>query len=181
MIPSKLFLTKGVGRHREKLHSFELALRDAGIAHLNLVMVSSVIPPECEVIAKDKGLQQLQPGQITYVVMAKNETNEPHRLLSASVGLAAPADKTIHGYISEHHAFGQAGEVAGDYAENLAATMLATTLGLEFDAEQAWDQRKQHYRASELIIRTTNITQSATGDKHGIWTTVVAVSVFVPE
>lgn len=180
MIPSKLFLTKGVGRHREKLHSFELALRDAGIAYLNLVMVSSVIPPACEVVTRDKGLDLLVPGQITYVVMAKTETNEPHRLLSASVGLALPADKTMHGYISEHHAFGQAGEVAGDYAEDLAATMLATTLGLEFDVEQAWDQRKQHYRTSELIIRTANITQSATGDKHGVWTTVVAASVFIP-
>lgn len=180
MIPGKLFLTKGVGRHREKLHSFELALRDAGIAHLNLVMVSSIIPPACEVVPKDKGLSQLLPGQITYVVMAKNETNEPHRLLSASVGLALPAEKTMHGYISEHHSFGQTGEVAGDYAEDLAATMLATTLGLEFDVEQAWNQRKQHYRTSELIIRTANTTQSATGDKHGVWTTVIAASVFIP-
>lgn len=180
MVPSKLFLTKGIGRHREKLHSFELALRDAGIAHLNLVTVSSVLPPACEVIARDKGLAMLSAGEITYVVLARNETNEPHRLLSSSVGLAVPADKTIHGYISEHHAFGQTGETAGDYAEDLAATMLATTIGLEFDAEQAWDQRKQHYRTSELIIRTTNITQSATGDKQGRWTTVVAAVVFIP-
>ncbi|MCI0504773.1 MAG: arginine decarboxylase, pyruvoyl-dependent [Gammaproteobacteria bacterium] len=180
MIPNKLFLTKGAGRHREKLHSFELALRDAGIAHLNLVTVSSVLPPACDVIPKDKGLTLLSPGEITYVVLARNETSEPHRLLSASVGLAIPADKHMHGYISEHHAFGQAGEITGDYAEDLAATMLATTVGLDFDAEQAWDQRKQHYRTSELIIRTTNVTQSATGDKHGLWTTVVAAAVFAP-
>ena len=180
MIPTKLFLTRGVGRHREKLHSFELALRDAGIAPLNLVSVSSVLPPGCDVIPRDRGLTLLAPGEITYVVLARNETNEPHRLLSASVGLAIPADKTMHGYISEHHAFGQTDEIAGDYAEDLAATMLATTVGLEFDAEQAWDQRKQHYRTSELIIRTTNVTHSATGDKQGLWTTVVAAAVFVP-
>ena len=180
MVPSKLFLTKGVGRHREKLHSFELALREAGIANFNLVTVSSVLPPGCEVINRDKGLSHLSAGEITYVVMARNETNEAHRLLSASVGLAVPADTHIHGYISEHHAYGQSGEIAGDYAEDLAATMLATTIGLEFDVEQAWDQRKQHYRTSEMIIRTTNITQSATGDKQGLWTTVVAAVVFVP-
>jgi len=60
-------------------------------------------------------------------------------------------------------------QIDGDYAEDLAATMLATTLGLDFDAEQAWDQRKQHYRTSKLIIRTTNITHSATGDKKMIF------------
>ena len=180
MVPGRLFLTKGVGRHREKLHSFELALRDAGIAHLNLVVVSSVLPPGCEVVSKEKGLGQLEPGEITYVVMARNETNEPHRLLSASVGLAVPANPSVHGYISEHHAYGQTDEISGDYAEDLAATMLATILGLDFDAEQAWDQRKQHYRTSELIIRTTNETHSATGDKHGLWTTVAAAVVFIP-
>jgi len=179
MVPGKLFLTKGVGRHREKLHSFEMALCDAG-AHLNLVTVSSVLPPKCEVVPRDKGLSMLSSGEITYVVMARNETDEPHRLLSASVGLAIPANNSVHGYISEHHAYGQTDKIAGDYAEDLAATMLATTLGLEFDAEQAWDQRKQQYRTSELIIRTTNATHSATGDKHGLWTTVVAAVVFVP-
>jgi arginine decarboxylase len=180
MIPSKLFLTRGVGRHREKLQSFELALRDAGIAHLNLVGVSSIFPPACELVTRDKGLPRLSPGEITHVVLARNETNEPHRLLSASIGLALPADKSAYGYISEHHAFGQNGDTAGDYAEDLAATMLATTMGLEFDPDAAWDQKKQLFRTSDLIIKTTNATHSATGDKHGRWTTVVAAAVFVP-
>lgn len=180
MIPRKLFLTHGVGRQREKLQSFELALRDAGIAQLNLVSVSSIVPPGCDLISKDKGLPLLAPGEITYVVLARNDSNEPHRLLSASVGLALPANKEAYGYISEHHAYGQTDEMAGDYAEDLAATMLATTMGLEFDAGAAWDQKKQLFRTSELIIKTTNATQSATGDKHGAWTTVIAAAVFIP-
>jgi arginine decarboxylase len=40
-----MFFTKGMGRHREQLTSFELALRDAGIAHVNLVTVSSIFRP----------------------------------------------------------------------------------------------------------------------------------------
>ena len=32
MVPKRMFFTKGVGKHRERLTSFELALRDAGIA-----------------------------------------------------------------------------------------------------------------------------------------------------
>jgi len=180
MIPSALFLTRGAGRHREKLQSFELALRDAGIAHLNLVNVSSIVPPACHLLPRNKGLHRLAPGEITYVVLARNETNEPHRLLSASVGLALPSVKSRYGYISEHHAFGQTGETAGDYAEDLAATMLATTMGLEFDPEDAWDKKKQLFRTSQIIIKTTNATQSATGDKKGRWTTVVAAAVFIP-
>lgn len=180
MIPRQLFLTHGVGRHREKLQSFELALREAGIAQFNLVSVSSIVPPRCEHIAREKGLAHLAPGEITYAVLARNETNEPHRLLSASVGLAVPANKEVYGYISEHHTFGQTEEDAGDYAEDLAATMLATTLGLEFDPNAAWDQKKQLFRTGEIVIRTTHATQSATVDRHGSWTTVVAAAVFVP-
>jgi len=179
VIPKRIFLTHGVGRHREKLQSFELALRDAGIAHLNLVSVSSIFPPACELVTRDKGLAQLSPGQITHAVLARNETNEPHRLLSASVGIALPADKTAYGYISEHHAFGQTHEASSDYAEDLAATMLATTMGLDFDPDAAWDKKKQLFRTSDLIIKTTNATRSATGDKNGRWTTVVAAAVFL--
>jgi arginine decarboxylase len=181
MIPKYFFLTKGVGKHKDQLQSFELALRNAGIHHCNLVNVSSIIPPGCKLISKEKGLKMLRPGEITFVVMAKNQTNEPHRLIAASIGVAIPSGKNNYGYLSEHHSFGQTDEAAGDYAEDLAATMLATTMGIPFDPQTAWDERKQLFRASGLIIKTTNITQSATGDKNGLWTTVIAAAVFVPD
>lgn len=180
MIPSGLFLTHGVGHHREKLQSFELALRDAGIAHLNLVSVSSIVPPGCDILSRDRGLARLLPGQITYVVLARNDTDEPHRLLSASVGLALPSREGAYGYISEHHAFGQTSEATGDYAEDLAATMLATTMGVQFDPDADWDQKKQAFHTGGLTIRTTNATQSAKAGKDSLWTTVMAAAVFVP-
>jgi arginine decarboxylase len=180
MIPKYLFLTKGVGKHKEYLQSFELALRSAGIHHCNIVNVSSIIPPGCKLISREKGLKMLNPGEITFVVLAKNSTNEPHRLIAASIGVAIPSGKNNYGYLSEHHSFGQTDEVAGDYAEDLAATMLATTMGLQFDSETAWDERKQLFKTSGLIIKTTNITQSAAGNKKGVWTTVIAAAVFVP-
>jgi len=180
MIPKHFFLTKGVGKHKEYLQSFELALRSAGIQHCNIVNVSSIIPPGCKLIPKEKGLKMLKPGEIIYVVLAKNSTNEPHRLIAASIGVAIQSGKNNYGYLSEHHSFGQTDEVAGDYAEDLAATMLATTMGIQFDPETAWDERKQLFKTSGLIIKTTNITQSAKGDKNGLWTTVVAAAVFLP-
>jgi arginine decarboxylase len=179
MIPRYFFLTNGVGRHKDPLQSFELALRDAGIHHCNLVNVSSIIPPCCRFIAREKGLKMIEPGEMIYVVLAKNSTNEPHRLIAASVGAAIPSRKTDYGYLSEHHSFGQTDETAGNYSEDLAATMLATTMGIPFDPEIAWDERKQIFKTSRLIIRTTNITQSAVGDRNGSWTTVVAAAVFV--
>ncbi len=180
MIPKHFFLTKGVGKHKEYLQSFELALRNAGIQYCNLVNVSSIIPPGCKLITREKGLSMLEAGEITFIVLARNSTNEPHRLIASSIGAAIPSGKSNYGYLSEHHSFGQTDEVAGDYAEDLAATMLATTMGLQFDPETAWDERKQLFKTSGLIIKTTNITQSATGDKNGLWTTVIAAAVFIP-
>lgn len=180
MVPTKVFFTKGVGRHREQLASFEMALRDAGIEKFNLVTVSSIFPPGCKIVPRAQGLDELKPGEIVFCVMYDNRNNEPNRLMAASVGLALPADNAQYGYLSEHKSYGETEERAGEYAEDLAASMLATTLGLEFDPNAAWDEREQLYKASGKIIKTTNITQSAIGHKDGLWTTVLAAAVFVP-
>lgn len=177
--PRELLLTKGVGRHKEDLASFEEALRDAQVARLNLVNVSSIFPPHCNLISREKGLRKLKDGQITYCVMSRNSTNEHRRLVASSVGLAIPSDSTQYGYLSEHKGFGQTESEAGDYAEDIAASMLATILGIDFDADAAWDKRKEIWKISRQIVKTTNITQSAIGIKD-IWTTVVAVAVFLP-
>jgi arginine decarboxylase len=179
-VPTKIFFTKGVGRHKEYLTSFELALRSAGVEICNLVTVSSIYPVGCKKISKEDGLKELSPGQITFAVMARNSTNEPNRLIAASIGAALPADPTQYGYLSEHHPFGETEKVAGEYAEDLAATMLATTLGVEFNPDTDWSERENIYKMSGKIVRSFNITQSAEGDKNGLWTTVLAVGVLLP-
>src|SRR5918994_5921343 len=179
MVPKRVFFTKGVGVHKEKLASFELALRAAGLAHCNLVLVSSIYPPSCKIISKEEGLKLLQPGEIVFAVYDRESNNEPNRLIAASVGLAIPADSSMHGYLSEHHSFGETDEKAGEYAEDLAASMLATTVGIEFDPELDWDEREHIFKMSGKIVRTSNITQSAVGNKDGLWTTVFTAAVFV--
>lgn len=181
MIPRRVFVTKGVGIHKDMLSSFEVALRAAGIEKFNLVYVSSILPPNCKIVSKKEGLKRLRPGQITYCIMARNQTNEPNRLVSAALGIALPKDQSNYGYVSEHHSFGQTARVAGEYAEDLAATMLATTLGIPFDPDLAWDDRKQVYQASGHIFKTRHICQSAEGHKDGLWTTVIAAVVFIFE
>lgn len=181
IVPKRMFFTKGVGYHKNKLQSFELALRDAGIEICNLVTVSSIFPPKCKIITKNEGIQCLSPGQITFVVMAREATNEPDRLISAAIGLAQPKDKKQYGYISEHHAFGETTKKTGDFAEDLAATMLASTLGIELDPDTAWDERKELYIVGKKQFISRSIAKSAKGHKDGLWTTVLACAVMLLE
>ena len=176
--PSKMFLTKGVGKHREKLASFEMALRHAGIAQCNLVRVTSILPGNCKLISREEGQKLLTPGQVVFCVISDNATCEPHRLIAASVGVSIPNEPSHYGYLSEHHSFGETEEKAGDYAEDLAASMLATVLGVEFDPNTSYDERKEVWRLSQEIVVTRNVSQSAIGDKDGLWTSVVAGAIF---
>lgn len=179
MVPKKLFFTKGVGKHKEKLESFEFALRNAGIEKFNLVKVSSILPPKCKIVSKEKGQKELEAGQIVYCVLSQTSSNEPRRLLAASIGCAIPSDRTNYGYLSEHHSFGEVEDKAGNYAEDLAASMLASTLGIDLDLNKSWDERKEVWKVSGKIVRTRNTTQSAIVPKDGKWTTVLAAAVFI--
>lgn len=178
--PSKIFFTKGVGVHKEYLASFELALRDAQIEKFNIVTVSSIYPVGCQKVTIAKGLEELSSGQIIHAVMARNATNEPGRQIASSIGVALPADPSMYGYLSEHHPYGENATVSGEYAEDLAATMLASTLGLDFDPDKAWNEREQIYKMSGKIVKTWNVTQAAKGDKDGLWTTAIAVAILLP-
>ncbi len=179
LTPKRMFFTKGVGYHRNRAQSFEIALRKAGIEKYNLVQVSSIFPPDCRIVAKEKGLETLKPGQICFLVLARENTNEPNRLVSAAIGLARPKDKTQYGYISEHHSFGETMRAAADFAEDLAATMLASTQGIELDPDAAWDERKQAYKVGKRMFVSRSIAQSARGHKAGLWTTVIAAAVML--
>jgi arginine decarboxylase len=178
LLPTTVFLTKGVGRHKYQLKSFEEALRDAGVAQQNLVQVSSILPPGCKIISRTKGLKRLTPGEICYCVMARADTNEHQRLVASSVGIAVPKDCKKWGYLSEVHGYGMNEREAADMSEDLAAGMLGTTLGLEVDPNKAWSEKEQVYKSSGLIIRTSNITQTAWGQKDA-WTTTVAIAMFL--
>jgi arginine decarboxylase len=179
MVPKKLCFTKGVGRHKEKLESFEFALRDAGIEKFNLVRVSSILPPDCKIVSRKRGLKELSTGQIVHCILSQNSSSEPRRLLAASIGCAIPADRNNYGYLSEHHSFGETEEKSGAYAEDLAASMLASTLGITLDLDKSWDERKEVWKVSGKIVRTRNTTQSAIVPKDGKWTTVLAAAVFI--
>lgn len=178
-VPKMMFFTNGKGAHKDYLTSFELALRDAEMADLNLVPVSSILPPRCRIVSRQEGRKHLLPGEVTFAIMARAATNEPNRLVAASIGLARAADESQHGYLSEHHPTGETAQKAGDYAEDMAMEMLATTLGLPNDPSLAWNEKEEQWKLSGKIYRTQNFTQSAVGHKDGLWTTVVSAAVLI--
>jgi len=179
LVAKKLFLTKGVGVADDKLTSFEFALRNAGIAGTNIVLISSIFPPYAKLLPRKDGLKLIKPGQILFTIYSRNQTNEPQRLISASVGIAQPADRSKYGYLSEYDSFGKSEKIAGDYAEDIAAQMLASSLGISFDIDKSWDEKRQLWNISDEIYKTKNITQTAKGNKDGKWTTVFAAAVLI--
>jgi len=179
LVAKKLFLTKGKGVHEDRLTSFEYALRDAGISGTNIVLISSIFPPGAKLVSKKEGLNLIKPGQVLFTIYSRNQTNEPHRLISASVGIAQPSDPKRYGYLSEYEAFGQNEKKAGDYAEDIAAQMLASSLGIQFDIDKSWDEKRQQWKISGQIYKSMNVTQTAVGDAKGRWTTVFAAAVLI--
>jgi arginine decarboxylase len=161
LVPKKAFFTTGTGRHREMLESFEMALRDAGIEKFNLVSVSSILPPGCEVVGKAEGLAELVPGEVVFTVMSRNSSNEPSRRIAAAIGCAIPEHpREDFGYISEHHSYGESEECAGQYAVELAGEMYFT-----------WKK--------ERPLKVNYAARSAEVDDNGNWTTVIAAAVFI--
>ncbi|MFX1316219.1 MAG: pyruvoyl-dependent arginine decarboxylase [Promethearchaeota archaeon] len=179
LVPKKVFFVNGKGFHKSELAAFEQALRDAGIEKYNLVNVSSILPPYCIEISKEDGLKQLRPGQVIYAVIARAESNEYNRLICASIGVAKPADKGQYGYLSEHHSFGVKPEKVGDFAEDLAAEMLATTLGIPFDPDANYDEKREVFKVGGKIVETKNITAYATVKEENEWASVLAAAIFI--
>ncbi len=178
LVPKKVFLVRGRGSHKEKLVSFEKALRDAGIAPFNLVRVSSIFPPRARFVPRAAGLKLLRPGQILFVVLSENATDEPGRLITASIGVAVPDDPSRYGYLAEHSDEGKSARETGLHTEYLAAEMLATKLGERLKAP---GRGAKTFRVSNgLSLETRSVTQSAKG-AAGLWTTAVAAAVLILE
>ena len=58
--------------------------------------------------------------------------------------------------------------------------MLSASLGLPPHEEAAGNERKKRWERCGEFAETTSIAQCATGDRGGLWTTVVAAAVLLP-
>lgn len=178
LIPKGLFFTSGVGIHKERLVSFELALKDARVNHLNLVPVSSIVPPGCQVVSADEGVRRLKPGAVTFCVAAWISSNEPGRTVTSAVGMCSPKDQAMHGYLSEHHAFDESEELAKEYTEYLAALMFMNTNGIPEGTGLSWSANKVIWMETNRILRLESVVKSAIVSL-GTYTTVFAGAIFL--
>ncbi|HEX2606072.1 MAG TPA: pyruvoyl-dependent arginine decarboxylase [Flavisolibacter sp.] len=181
LVPVSYFLTKGKGIHQKELRAFETALREAGIHTCNLVKVSSIIPPGCKRISKEEGMRLLQPGAITFAVLAQSATNEPGQLVGAGIGLAQPTDDTVHGYLTEvEETIGRTDADIRQDAEEMAIENLISEWGHEnFDAESVQETGKKKYRLFRKELSVDSIAQTAKGADKNQYTVVVAAAVFI--
>src|SRR6056297_1902687 len=118
-VPKKIFFTKGVGIAKSEQISYIRALTDAKLAKYNLIQVSSIVPPNCKKITPKEGLQNLQPGQTLYVVLARISSNIPNQQIAASIGVAKPYHPKIHGYLAEYENINQSSEEVAKFSEDM--------------------------------------------------------------
>ena len=179
LVPKNVFFVKGIGYHKSKLGAFEQALRNAGIEKFNLVNVSSILPPHCIEINREEGFKQLRPGQIIFTVLSRVDSKKLNQMISASIGVAKPSNKDKYGYLSEHHMYDTKPEEVGNYTEELAAEMLATTLGIDFNPEADYDEKREVFKMGGKIVETKHITEYASSKKENEWASVVVAAVFI--
>jgi arginine decarboxylase len=180
IVPKKFFLTKGKGVHEKELRAFEEALRDAGVNVCNFIKTSSVVPRGCQLISKEEGLKLLEPGQITFAIMAQSQTNEPGQKIVAGIGLAQPKDKNLHGYMTEvEEAIGRTDEDVEQDVIEMAIENLVTEWNPKFDGEKVYRRGEKNYRLENRDIYVDSIVQSATGAEKNQYTVVVAIAVFI--
>lgn len=117
--PELLWATAGHAEGETKLTAFDNALVDAGIAHWNLVKVTSVAPPTALVVEDPL---EIEPGAVVPAVVSSTESQEPGETISACIGIGRSA--TGHGMIMEH-----AGPGTPEEMESIVRRMLRESLG----------------------------------------------------
>lgn len=163
-VPKKIFFTNGTGSHKEPLEAFHFALKDAGIEKYNIVNVSSIIPPFCEVIDTERGLQELKTGQILFCVMARETSNQKDKIIGASISCAFLKNQNVLGYIAEHHSTECTSEKSlSEYTEKLATSLLSLKI-----------ETLNHHQIN--VITTTQVAKVQEDRLH---TDVIAAAVFL--
>jgi arginine decarboxylase len=115
----KIEIVFGSGSGKTCLAAFDRALFEAGISNYNLIPLSSVIPPQTEVVIKDKRtLMSDEYGYKLYVVMAESYATEAGKEAWAGLGWVHHNDNSGKGLFVEHD-----GENEKDVIEQITDTL----------------------------------------------------------
>ncbi len=94
--PTKYLLVNGVGDSKYKLNAFDMALLNAGVGNLNLLRVSSILPPQAEQVNE----LVIPPGSLTPIAYGSITEDQEGELISASVAIGLSKD--TYGVIMEY-------------------------------------------------------------------------------
>ncbi|MSU74254.1 pyruvoyl-dependent arginine decarboxylase [Candidatus Kaiserbacteria bacterium] len=165
LVPKHAFFIAGTGTHRDRLQAFDQALLSAGPLAHNLVAVSSIMPAGCTVISPEEGFKMLTAGQITFCIMARQDTNQRNAFASAAVGLVKVKDPTKFGYISEYHGDASGKQEAETIAKRLAVEMFETKTGIPIKDNDV------------DVIHATTASIQQPGDNS--WVSAVSLCIFI--
>jgi arginine decarboxylase len=185
-IPRRLFFTAGVGQHELERVALQHAMRQAGVSQCNLVKVSSILPPETQIITRAEGVRLLRPGNIVFAIIAQAQTNEPHQRITPAIAWANPDKRGVPGFIAEVEedlAKGKSEETAADQVGEEAITILAETLRVKVDPKRKWDRRKRTTRIGRTNVGIGYLAASTEGpeerDGQNDFAAAVVIAVFV--
>jgi arginine decarboxylase len=139
-----VFFVSGVGVHSQERVAVQHAMRDAGVADCNLLKVSSVIAPGCQIISAAEGRSFLRPGNVVFAVVGTAQTDEPHQRVTTALAWAKPARRGVPGYIAEleeEMAKGKSEKTAVAQVAAEVLEILAMRLRVTVDAERLWARR----------------------------------------
>jgi arginine decarboxylase len=117
--------TTGHAEGGSTLNAFDNALLAAGIGDINLIKVSSIVPPDVEIV----DLPKIKPGALVPTAYAAMTSEVPGETIAAAVGYALPDDPARNGVIMEFHGAGTRAE-----AERAIDAMLAEAFRVRGEA-----------------------------------------------
>ena len=182
-VPEKVFFFKLKWFHEDELVSFELALRDAGVEMFNFVPVSSIYPPNCEVVDYQEWIKYLKPGQIVFCVMARYSSNKPGEKIFSSVWCAFPKDKSKWWYFTEYHGTisGLKQKIENDKKIKTAIDFFGVNLEWEIDWWKYAEQSARYMLETgfeQEVESSQSIYQEAIVPENK-WATVLSIAVFI--
>jgi arginine decarboxylase len=93
--PTKYSLVCGVGEATTKLNAFDQALLNSGVGNLNLLKVSSILPPSAEYVNK----LEIPPGSLTPIAYGTISSDVKGETIAAAVAVGISED--TYGVIME--------------------------------------------------------------------------------
>lgn len=140
-LPEVVVLSAGHAEGITPLNAFDNALLAAGVGNLNLIRVTSIIPPGARVVKLVESWpaqlkKYLRPGMLVPAVYEYIVSQKPGQLITAAIGAGLPVNVKQNGVIVEYKCVGETGE-----AEKMGRKMI----------ENMFEQRKMKLKQVKIV------------------------------